>query len=151
MVFADDAKLFCIVKNSLDTKILQDDRDNISNWCDINKLFLNVSKCKVLTFTRKCLSLLNKYFLNNVELNRVNLVKDLGVYLDSYLSFSDHYIHIQIRGSSMLRFIMRFCYNFDNRLALKSLHCAFVKSILDYNSIIWSLYTSGPIHSVEAI
>uniref|UniRef100_A0A2S2QBB0 RNA-directed DNA polymerase n=1 Tax=Sipha flava TaxID=143950 RepID=A0A2S2QBB0_9HEMI len=112
---------------------------------------MNVFKCKVITFTKKRLFLLNKYFFKGIELDRVNLVKDLGVYLDSSLSFNDHYIHIQNRASSMLGFIMRSCNNFDNPIALKSLYCAFVRSILDYNSIIWSPYTSGPIHSIEAI
>jgi hypothetical protein len=78
-------------------------------------------------------------------------VKTLGVYLDFSLSFNDHYIHIQNRASSMLGFIMRNCNNFDNPLALKSLYCAFASSILDYNSIIWSPYTSGQIHSLEVI
>jgi len=122
LLFADDVKLFRIVRFPLDTKLLQDDLDNISNWCVLNKLYLNVSKCKINSFTRKRLSLVNKYFLNGVELERVNLVKDLSVYLDSSLSFNDHYIHIQNRASSMLGFIMRSCNNFDNPLALKSLY-----------------------------
>jgi hypothetical protein len=51
----------------------------------------------------------------------------------------------------MLGLIMRSCNNFDNHLALKSLYCAFVRSILNYNSIIWSPCTSGLIHSLEVI
>lgn len=151
LLFADDAKLFRIIKTPLDSKQLQYDLDNISNWCDNNKLYLNVSKCKIITFTRKRVSILNKYFLNGIELERVNLVKDLGIYLDSSLSFNDHHVHIQNRASSMLGFIMRSCNNFDNPLALKSLYCALVRSIFDYNSIIWSPYTLGPIYSIEAI
>lgn len=63
--------------------MLQDDLDNITKWCDTNKLYFNVSECQIITFTRKRLSLLNKYFLNGVKLDRVNLMKDLGVYQDS--------------------------------------------------------------------
>lgn len=151
LLFADDAKLFRTIKTPLDSNLLQYDLDNISNWCDNNKLYLNVSKCKIITFTRKRVSILNKYFLNGIELERVNLIKDLGVYLDSSLSFNDHHVHIQNRASSMLGFIMRSCNNFDNPLALKSLYCALVRSIFDYNSIIWSPYTLGPIYSIEAI
>jgi len=151
LLFADDAKFFRIIKSPLDSNLLQYDLDNISNWCDNNKLYLNVSKCKIITFTRKRVSILNKYFLNGIELERVNLIKDLGVYLDSSLSFNDHHVHIQNRASSMLGFIMRSCNNFNNLLALKSLYCALVRSIFDYNSIIWSPYTLGPIYSIEAI
>jgi len=151
LIFADDAKLFRIIKTPLDTKLLQYDLDNISNWCDKNKLYLNVSKSKIITFTRMRVSILNTYFLNGIELERVNQVKDLGVYLDSSLSFNDHYVHIQNRASSMIGFIMRSCNYFDNPQALKSLYCSFFRSIFDYNSIIWSPYTSGPIYSLEAI
>jgi len=86
-------KLFRTTKTSLDTKLLQRDLDNISNWCDTNKLHLNVLKCKVITFSTKRPSLLNKYFLS-VEVARVNHVKHFGIYLDCSLSFGGHYIYI---------------------------------------------------------
>jgi len=73
LLFGVDVKLFCIVKTPLDTTLLQDDLNNISNWCVSNKLYLNVLKCKIISFTRKRFSLVNKYFLNGVELERVNL------------------------------------------------------------------------------
>jgi hypothetical protein len=53
LLFADEVKLFRIIKTPLDTKLLQDDLKNISNWCGINKLYLNISKYKVITFTKK--------------------------------------------------------------------------------------------------
>lgn len=55
---------------------------------------------------------IKQIFLNGVELDRVNPVKDLGVCLDSSLLFNDHYIHIQNRAYSMLGFIIRSCSNF---------------------------------------
>lgn len=51
----------------------------------------------------------------------------------------------------MLGFISQSYNNFDNSAALKSLYCTFVRSILDYISIIWSPYASGPINSLEMI
>jgi len=52
----------------------------------------------------------------------------------------------------MLGFIMRSWEDFDNPLALKSLYCAFVRLVFDYNSVVWSPYTNNsPIKSVESI
>lgn len=95
-------------------------------------------------FSRKLLSFINKFFLNGIELDLVNHVKDLVIiYVDSSHSINDHLIYIQSKASSLLGFIIRSCNNFNNPIALKSLYCAFVRSALDYNSVIWSPYTSG--------
>jgi len=114
-------------------------------------VYLNASKCKIITFTRKCLSLLDKYFLNGIEWELVNIVKRLGVHLESFLASKGHYVHIQNRSSLIIAFIMRSCNYFDNPLAVKSLYSAFIRSIFDYSPIILSLYTSGPIHCLEVI
>lgn len=53
LLFGDDVKLFRIIKTGLDTKLLQNDLDNVSDWCDKNKLYINVSKCKVITLVNK--------------------------------------------------------------------------------------------------
>jgi len=39
------------------------------------------------------LFVLNKYCLNDVELDQINRVKDIGIYIDSALSFKGHYIY----------------------------------------------------------
>jgi len=67
------------------------------------------------------------------------------------ISFNKHYVYIQNKASSMLRFIMRSCKDFDNPLTLKSLYCAFVRPVFDYNSVVWSPYTNSPIKSIESI
>lgn len=91
------------------------------------------------------------YLYNCLNKFKYDENKDFSVYVDSFLSFNDPDIHIQTKASLMLCFIMRSCNTFDNPLVLKSLYCALGRSILDYNSIIWSSCTSGPTHSTEAI
>jgi len=51
----------------------------------------------------------------------------------------------------MLGFVSRVCLDFNNPIALKSLYCSYVRSILDYNSVIWSPYISGTTDAIEAI
>lgn len=51
----------------------------------------------------------------------------------------------------MLGFINRSSSDFNNPKALKSLYCSFIRSILEYYSIVWSPYTLGPINFIEGI
>lgn len=47
--------------------------------CVRNKLLLNISKCKVITFPRNKKPLYNDYLLDSVVLERVTGICDLGV------------------------------------------------------------------------
>lgn len=44
LLFADDVKIFREVNLEQDTVDLQDDLDNICEWCNQNKLLLNYNK-----------------------------------------------------------------------------------------------------------
>jgi hypothetical protein len=47
---------------------------------------LNIDKCKKLSFGRNVANVY-KYYINNVELENTNVVKDLGVIYNSDLKF----------------------------------------------------------------
>ena len=51
----------------------------------------------------------------------------------------------------MLGFINRSCKSFNNPHALKALYCSYVRSILDYNSIVWSPSRVGPIQTIDSL
>jgi hypothetical protein len=69
---ADDAKIFKKI-NSIDDSInLQGDLTNNNNWCNLNGLYFNISKYKVLTFNIKKFSINYDYKLNNVSIESVN-------------------------------------------------------------------------------
>ena len=46
--FADDSKVYSIIKSSEDSHQLQADLDNIQEWCQIWMLKLNLLKCKIM-------------------------------------------------------------------------------------------------------
>ena len=51
LLYADDLKLFTDVSSVGDALFLQRQLDRLSEWCERDKLYLNVSKCKVISFT----------------------------------------------------------------------------------------------------
>lgn len=86
--------------------------------------------------------IISNYTLNNV-LSCYGLVKDLGVLLDYKLSFSGHTDEIIKSGLKVLGFIIGMCNIF-------SIEFAYVRSKLEYRSIIWyPLYSYKKIQSKE--
>lgn len=65
-------------------------------------------------------------------------MKDLGILLDSKLSFIPHYDLLCSKACRMLGFVKRNSTEFKDFLTLKSLYCSLVRSQLEYGSIIWN-------------
>lgn len=58
--------------------------------------------------------------------------RDLGVLIDSKLTFMNHIEMIVAKANSALGFVKRFCYDIDDKATLKAVYSAFVQSSLDY-------------------
>lgn len=149
--FADDFKLFYTIVDPDDVHFLQQQLDIFALWCQRNKMVLNASKCSVISFTRKRSTITHRYDLLGTPLNRESCVKDLGVMLDSKMTFKNHVSFVVSKASSKLGFIFRFGKNFRNVYCLKSLYCSLVRSTLEYCSVVWSPFYRNSILRIEAI
>lgn len=138
LLYADDCKLYSAINNLDDCLNLQKDLQQINTWCDKNKLHLNINKCKYMTFTRKLNPIEFTYVLNDVHLARCTQFKDLGVIFDSKLTFCHHINDIVTSSYRNLGFIIRNTKEFMDNNTLILLFNAFVRSKLEYASIIWS-------------
>ena len=138
LFFADDLKIYNIVKNTDDCHLLQSDINRLTRWCTANMMQLNTSKCKVISFSRKKIPTLFDYTIDESEILRVTTVNDLGVLFDSELRFVNHVDWIVSKAFRMLGFIMRQCCEFKNVEVLKTLYFSLVRSHLDYCCMIWS-------------
>ena len=90
LLYADDLKLFREVNNTRDTKSLQKDLNAIVHWCSVNNMEINTQETKFICYTNKVQYYVSSYKVNNVNLARVNDIKDLGIYFDSNLKFGTH-------------------------------------------------------------
>ena len=88
LIYPDDVKIYKAVGSPDDTMLLQEDLLSLSNWSILNGLSLNVAKCSVIFFTRKRNVLSREYSVKDINLERVDIVKDLGVLFDSALTFA---------------------------------------------------------------
>lgn len=91
------------------------------------------------------------YKLGEHSLQRVFEFKDLGINLDTKLSFPRHIEIITAKAYSMLGFVKRICSNMMNPYALKSIYCAFVRSKLEYASVVWNPFYGSGSNAIESI
>jgi hypothetical protein len=119
--------LFLPVSSSQDCLKIQSDLDRLAQWCSENALPLNVSKCKSITFTRSFNPTRFLYAIGFSTLERVDSITDLGVVLDSKMTFKKHIDVTIAKGFAMLGFIKRLSKEFQDPYTVKSLYvtCTF--------------------------
>lgn len=91
LMHADDLKIFLPIAGINDCLSLQFLLDSLSHWCLDNFLDLCDDKCSIISFSRSRQPILHNYFLNSSQPSRVHVIRDLGVTLDSKLSFNSHF------------------------------------------------------------
>jgi ribonucleases P/MRP protein subunit RPP40 len=151
LLYADEMKLYAEIEVIEDCYAVQRNLDRLCAWCDVNKLYLNVRKCKVITFSRAKVQVTYEYSLNGQNLERVSVIRDLGVLMDSKLTFSEHVDVTVSNARQMLWFIMRVGRDFRDPYALKSLYVSLVRSKLEYASCVWMPYQNGCIARLESV
>ena len=83
------------------------------------------------------------------HLEVVSEFKDLGLLVDSNLSWNVHEHSIVSKANKMLGLISRTCRGFADVKTLKTLHCSFFLSQLEHGSVVWSPYTQQNIDIIE--
>jgi hypothetical protein len=137
LLFADDSKLFKLIKTVRDAIALQRALHTLMHWCKVWKLHPNVKKCGVISFTWKDLPINFEYSMLSCKLQRLQNVNDLGVIFDPKLLFVDHINSIRSKAMQMLGIIYRFT-DIRDADALKLYFTSCVLPKLEYCSPIWS-------------
>jgi hypothetical protein len=99
-----------------------------------NKMELNLSKCKVMSFTRSLYSKQFFYKLSYLFFQKVESIEDLGVILDTKSSFVPHIDATIAKALRMLKSDKKF----KDPYTLKTLFNSYVISKLEYACIIWA-------------
>ena len=151
LMFADDTKLFKVIHSSLDCLVLQNLINVFYEWCSSNFLTVSIEKCNAISFHRKRNPLIFNYVLSNKVLERVNEIKDLGVILDSELSFRAQYSDVVRRGNRQLGFVCKIAKEFRDPYCLRALYYSLVRPMLETNAVVWSPYHAVWIRRLEAV
>ena len=150
-IFADDLKIYRIVHSASDVSLIQNDLDSIKQWCDKNMMLLNARKCFHIKYTRKKRPVRSTYYLDGLNLQEVQEIRDLGVTIDNNLTFNSHVDKVVKKSAQMLGFIRR------NSRAFRSVHTkillynVLVRSQLEYACSAWSPFYSVHSQRIESI
>ena len=137
-MFADDTKIFNIIKSPEDQEILQNALDSLSVWSDKWLLKCHPEKCKVMHLGKADNT---KYFYKlkegdtHHELAYTEEEKDLGVVIDSKLDFEKH-INININKACGIMAVIRRSFVSLNGVNFVPLYKSLVGSHLEYASCI---------------
>lgn len=112
---------------------------------------ISVGKCAVISFSRCRNLLIWPYTIRGNAIERVASFRDLGVILDSQLTFREHYSYIIAKANRSLGFIFRLSKEFTDPHCLKALYCSLVRSTLETASTVWSPYHDVWIKRIESI
>ena len=123
----------------------------LANWCEKNLLMLNLKNCKIMRFYRCKDSIISNYKVRETELDSVDGINDLGVIFDAQLTFKAHIENIVLRGYRLLGFLKRTCFYICDTGAIKCLYNCLVRSVLEYNSVIWCPSYNCYIQQLESV
>lgn len=151
LLYADDLKIFVETESLRNVFDLQIELDNFLEWCSLNDLRLNLTKCVHLSFSRSLNPIQSVFRIGSYNLKTVRSKLDLGVVFDSTMSFTPHVDYIVPKAYKMLAFLRRNCSDFSDPHTLRLIYNAFVRSKLEYAAIIWSPYCQIRISRIEKV
>ena len=154
-LYADDTVMFIsgsVSSESL-TNYLQRDLNRLHKWCQSNKLTLNPSKTKVVTFgTRQALKKVkpNPLYLGNDKISSVTSYKYLGFTIDSTLTFRPHIADVMkkvMHKRTMLSKLMPFL----NRNVAISIYKMMILPYFDYCDVVYQSACSNDLEKLQRL
>lgn len=137
-LYADDLKVAMRQNNESDHRLLQEDLNRFSSWCESNKIKLNAEKCYFVHFSRRLTPNTNIYKIGDQVIQEVDVIRDLGVHIDSKLRFHVHIDKIAKKGFKLMGFVLRNCKQFKRSSSKIAVFNSLVRSGLEYGSVVWS-------------
>ena len=151
LLFADDDKIFRIIHCIADCLRLQSDLNRLYEWCSTWKIYLNLDKCNFISFSNKRNKVDFVYRFGDHVIEKVDTIKDLGIYFSSNMIFRFHIEKTVSSSLRMLGFVYRTCKAFDDVDVLISLYKSLVRTKLEYCCSIWSPTQEYLIKKVERV
>ena len=150
-LFADDLKSYNTIDYCIYPKVSNDALSAVVAWSKIWQLSLASSKCGSLFLHGKKSHVDNDVLvIDGSPLFTFDTVKDLGVLIDTDLSFSPHIKSIVSKAKQRIYLMFKSFHSRDVALFVFA-YKTYILPILDYNSPIWSPYKLSDIDKLEDV
>lgn len=133
-IFADDTNVFYSHHDpQIVEKVMNEEFQNISKYCNTNKLSVNMKKTHymIISSARKKVQPIN---INGLEQKKY--VRYLGIYIDQHLKWEPQIQHIHSKLSKNIGIINKIRYFIDLKL-LRLLYYSLIYPYLHYGIISW--------------
>ena len=101
-MFADDTRCYRPVRDLSDCRELQNNPNNLANWCTVWQMGLNQSKCGIMNITRSRRSITTEYKPIDNPVKPLTYQKDLGFVITKDLKWKKQVKDISSKANSML-------------------------------------------------
>jgi ribonucleases P/MRP protein subunit RPP40 len=150
-MFADDTKIWRVLRKNEDPEILQEDLHRLEKWSEEWLLRFNAAKCKVMHIGGLSGA---KYTLQDGTIRRdlAHCIseKDLGLYVRNDLKWSEQCSKAASKASSVLGMIKR-AFRTVDRDGFKILYNTYVRPQLEYCAQVWSPHYKKDVECLEKI
>ena len=156
-LFADDAKLYSSFSfNSNSSSNLMTACHNLTQWAETWQLQIASEKCFVHRVTNRdshieqTVNCKSPYTLDNNLLNWSKETRDLGIIIDSKLTFNQHISSMCHKAHTRAKLILRSFTSRDRSILTKAF-ITYVRPLLEYCTPVWSPHNIGNINKVEGV
>jgi hypothetical protein len=150
-IFADDTKIYRQITSHQDLDILQKDINKIDTWSKDWGLTFNKKKCTILSLKRNNKPLEYIHRMDKTNLSRTQNAPDLGVTISSNLSWNTHIDTITDKAHNRKWFLIRTLgYEAPEKAKLLT-YISLIRSIVEYNTVIWNPITHENILIIESV
>ena len=134
-LYADDTKIWRRINMYKDHNDLQNDINNLSDWSVRNLMVFHPSKCKALSVTLQRNVFDNLpfnifiYELNETLIDYVQSQCDLGVNVNTKVTWGSHLDKLLTKAKSRLGLLKRTCHFSNDKRQKRTFYLAMVRSI----------------------
>ena len=150
-LYADDAKVYKKIVTYDDCLSLQSELDQIYRWSLLWRMDFNLKKCSVISFYRTKTNVHFYYNMNGVVFRQENCIRDLGVSVESDLTWNIHVGNIVKKAFNVLWFLKRTLGDSVSHVVKKTFYCSLVRPHLESSSIVWSVITKKNLKLLESV
>jgi hypothetical protein len=147
-LYADDVKLYFRYSPGAWSNLLQRDLNAIVEWSNMWQLCISAPKTFILHIGSK--NTRNVYNINGAAIGPVDSIKDLGVYVCSNLSWSQHVYETVKKANKVCNVILHAFINHDINLYMSAFNC-YVEPILDYCCYVYNPVLCRDIDVIENV
>jgi hypothetical protein len=149
-LFADDSLIYKKILTEEDCIILQQDLEEVVEWCTKWLMTLNFNKCEHMKVSSRRKTFDHTYRISDHKLLQVPSYKYLGLTITEKLNWNSHINYITNKANGVL-YVTKQALSRSSQSVKEQAYKAIVRPVLEYSSSVWDPYQVGQIHALEMI